>query len=68
MSGLGLSVMDEGVRSIELAPNLIFGVVPYRSFNPYQSHSKMGPLVAPTKKVSTVTLREQFSPDQIPNV
>ena len=59
-NGLGVLAMDEGVRSMGLGPNLIFAGVPYRSFNPHRSHSKMGPPVDPTKKFSR-WLRENSS-------
>ena len=59
-NGLGVLAMDEGVRSMGLGPNLIFAGVPYRSFNPHRSHSKMGPPVDPTKKFSR-WLRENNS-------
>ena len=64
-NGLGLLAMDEGVKSMGLGPNLIFRVVPYRSFNPLWSDSKMGPPSGPHKNVLMVTPWEHFSLDHL---
>ena len=60
-NGSGSLAIDEGVRSMGLRPNLIFGVVSCRSFNPHLSHSKMGPSVGPIK-ILMMTVKKVLTP------
>ena len=59
-NGLGLLAMDEFVRSMGLGSNLIFGVVPYRSFNSYRPIPKWGPQWAPQKSSHGDSSRDQI--------